>query len=144
MDAKKKKIWIMIAIVALVAILAWWYFASRAQKDEELLSTEPKNPLGKVKNAVASLARTYTPVTAFDAKNPIKKGMEGPQIAQLQRYLNEKFKAKLTVDGKWWDKTQEAFMKAKFMTEDGKQQYTTLTKRLYDTLGLANYSSKTK
>jgi len=135
----KKKVLIGIA-VALVVGFAVWYFFFKESAD---ITTEEVTDPTSVKNKLTTMVsgREYKPEPAvFDNEHPISQGMQGPRVKQLQSYLNKNYNAGLTVDGKWWDKTQKALLNAKIaIPERTGSIYAVLTKSLYDKLELSKY-----
>jgi len=156
MTPKIKKI-IFISIVVITIIVGVYTLVIKPKQDdkkaiadaEEASKTKKSTGSSTPKASVSASTSTstdpsskYTPVTVFDNANPIKQGMQGKQVVQLQKYLNKNNKAGLETDGLWGPGTQKAFEAAKFLMTEGAnagKTYGILTVGLYNKLGLSNY-----
>ena len=152
MTPKIKKI-IFISIVVITIIVGVYTLVIKPKQDDKkaIAKAEEENAAKKTTGGgsapKASVASTdpsskYTPVAVFDNANPIKQGMQGKQVVQLQKYLNKNNKAGLETDGLWGPGTQAAFEAAKFLMTEGAnagKTYGVLTVGLYNKLGLSSY-----
>lgn len=147
MSPKAKKITLIIAIVLVISVAILylvWYKPMMDKKTLEGLSSGSASPSSgstpPIMDPYAKYDKDYTRIATFSNSSPIKQGMMGDQIKQLQKYLNKNNNAGLTVDGVWGADTQDAFMKAKFIVPDNSSQiYSVLTPSLYNSLGLSSY-----
>ncbi len=144
MSPKAKKITIIVAIVLVITVAVLYLVWYKPMKDKETLEglsggVSPGSGSTGSKDPYAQYDGKYTRIVTFDNAHPIKQGMMGDQVKQLQRYLNKTNSAGLTVDGVWGEDTQTAFLKARFIVPDNSSQiYTVLTPSLSNSLGLSN------
>jgi peptidoglycan hydrolase-like protein with peptidoglycan-binding domain len=83
MDPKKRKIIIVIVSIVVIATILYFVLKKKDTPSSEVPATNP---------------------SAF----PLKKGSTGPEVIQVQKYLNQKYSAGLAVDGIWGPKTNAA------------------------------------
>ena len=99
-----KKIIVGFVVAAFISALVY-IFVIKPKKEDEKILEELADKAGDTKStggssapkasvvAMETTASKYTPVAVFDNANPIKQGMQGKQVVQLQKYLNKNNKA---------------------------------------------------
>lgn len=106
---KNKKIMTAFAVLVVIAVI--FVVVRRRKKTEESDSSDSN---GATPNSViVSLPVASFPLRPYSQSGEYtaEAGTYGQQIANLQMICNKKFGYKLSVDGKWGDKTTEAFHK---------------------------------
>lgn len=97
---KKNKI--IIVIIGLLIIGAIVYFLIKKKKAASLATSGASVSSGSSSSASTSAASVGASVF------PLKKGSTGPEVKQVQKYLNQKYNAGLATDGIWGPKTDAA------------------------------------
>lgn len=102
-----KKYWYLWVILA-VAVAGLIVYLVRRNKNQQggsgiLVSNRRQDENANIDNSTSN--------TLFSNKIILKKGDSGEQVKVVQRYFNEIYNCKLTVDGVWGDKTQAAVVK---------------------------------
>lgn len=105
---KNKKI--MAALAVLVVIVVIFAVARRRKKAEK---SDGAVSVGGTPVSGGALPVASYPLTSYAQAGTYSPsaGSYGQQIADLQKICSQKFGYKLQVDGKWGDKTTEAFHK---------------------------------
>jgi hypothetical protein len=139
---------VIIGAVVLLGILTMYFFLIYLpdQKDKKGASDAAGAASGGSSSSTSGGGPTPTiynnACPALSNANTIaQKGSKCIAVLKLQKYLNKNKGASLIEDGDWGQKTQDALDNAKFQIPNlGKgNNYATLTKALYNTLGLDNY-----
>lgn len=94
-----KKLLIPIILVLIAVALAVYFFIIKKKNDANNLLMQKDSP-------------PPAPVTATESNLfPLKKGSKNNLVTNVQKFLNWKFKADLTVDGDFGPKTETAVIK---------------------------------
>ncbi len=110
--AKNKKTFVYLGIGLGVAVLAGagWYFLRQPQKlSPTALPDETNSEVPQKTPAIP-----VTPVKTISSGFPLKKGSTGELVKQLQRALNNHYKAALVVDGDFGSRTQSTLLQNNF------------------------------
>ena len=105
-----KKLKIAIIIVIFIAIIISSYFLFFGKEDD---STD--DPLKKTGSG-GSTTTTYANFLTKNATFPLKVGVKGKEVGQLQNYLNVTESANLVVDGDFGSITEKALLRKCFKT----------------------------
>jgi hypothetical protein len=127
----KHKMWFIIGLVVLVLTTAYYFIFIHNATSSNLETSVDKTPSA---NKKAILPNPNTTL-----QFPIRQGDVGKQVRQLQKYLNAKYQAGLSVDGVWGEKTQTSLEKAMIPTDNPTRFYIILTLSLYNKLNLKSY-----
>lgn len=138
-----KKVLLVISAMIVSIVGLYYFIVYRPEHATDDGSTEEDTNTARPYNPTKSpdpVDYTKVDCPTYANNTMAQEGSKCKYVAQLQRYLNKHKGAGLVVDGQWGPGTQKAFLKAAFPIDgDATKVYATLTKNLYNKLGLINY-----
>lgn len=106
MKKNKKHVVVIVVVIIILVVVAILVFKPFKKKKEDGTTTVEKGA-GKT-----TIEGKEGQKSEYDQNFPLKKGSKGKYVSAIQRTLNKKKNAGLTVDGIWGDKTDVAIKKA--------------------------------
>jgi hypothetical protein len=122
MNKKAVIIIIVIVVIILLAVSSWLVYKKLIKKDKKDEDTDGDYNLPPINYSGGAPSGGYTTPISF----PIKKGMNGAEVVDIQNAINKKCNKSLNPDGKFGPGTQAALQSCYNVSEVDQTLYTTM------------------